>query len=437
MVLQVGGVRPKYRNPFLEYPSLSSPTAGFLTANPHALATILEASETQSIIASRDIFDVSGTKLWARDQPVSQALQRKLLDRQLRQPLESCLMAEDGVTARTLAQALEPLLARDTPLAPLLSPHASALAQAAADLPLHPVVRLLLSAGRASRPERFAHAVEAMALNGALTLAQVGDTRGLRIAMLCGLLHDIGEMYIDPSHGEADADRTLDIASYQHLVVHPHIGRLLLEQLTDYPAEVALRNRRAPRAPRRIGLPALPGRRAHLARRRQLAVTEAVLAALRVPGARLLRASVALRTVPGEFDPQWIGAIAQAARRQPMLAAQRAPAALQDRIAKLDAALQSARTQAARVMDDTTSPALEQAMALGMFLLFRLRMGWNASGLWSGQPLSAQDCAEVEAIEDELSFRLRSIERAVQLRAGHLSAADEQRLQSFVGSLGG
>ena len=63
----------------------SAQPQSFTTANTHALATILEASQTKSIIASTDIFDVSGTKLWARDQPVSQALQRKLLDRQLRQ----------------------------------------------------------------------------------------------------------------------------------------------------------------------------------------------------------------------------------------------------------------------------------------------------------------------------------------------------------------
>ena len=27
------------------------------------------------------------------------------------------------------------------------------------------------------------------------------------MAMLAGLLHDLGEMYIDPRYGEADADR--------------------------------------------------------------------------------------------------------------------------------------------------------------------------------------------------------------------------------------
>src|SRR4051794_392676 len=99
--------------------SAQTPNA-FGNANPHALATILEASETRQIIAATDIFDISGTKLWAGNQPVSAALQRKLLDRQLRQPLESCLVAQDGVTAVSLLRSLERLLQGATPLAPVL-----------------------------------------------------------------------------------------------------------------------------------------------------------------------------------------------------------------------------------------------------------------------------------------------------------------------------
>ena len=82
--------------------TLSKTESSFGRANPHALAAILEASETKRIIAATDIFDISGIKLWASNQPVSAALQRKLLDRQLRQPLESCLVAQDGVTSITL-----------------------------------------------------------------------------------------------------------------------------------------------------------------------------------------------------------------------------------------------------------------------------------------------------------------------------------------------
>ena len=99
--------------------------SAFASANPHALAAILEASETRRIIAATDIFDLAGTKLWARNQPVSAELQRKLLDRKLREPLEACLVAEDGVTPASLAAALAQRIDSDGGLAPLLRPQAT------------------------------------------------------------------------------------------------------------------------------------------------------------------------------------------------------------------------------------------------------------------------------------------------------------------------
>ena len=211
----------------------------FGSANPHALAAILEASETRRIIAATDIFDLAGTKLWARNQPVSASLQRKLLDRQLRRPLESCLVAEDGVTPASLVRSLQALLQRDSSLAPILRTHGARLLREAACLPLHPVAQLLLTAAESARPQSFDHAVTAMALNGALMASSGGETGAVRLAMLCGLLHDVGEMYIDPRYCEDEADRDLDVHSYRQLVVHPHVGALLVAQLTDYPKAMA------------------------------------------------------------------------------------------------------------------------------------------------------------------------------------------------------
>ena len=148
-------------------------------------------------------------------------------------------MAEDGVTTATLVEALEALLARPSPLSSLLRPRATKLVQEAAHLPLHSVAQLLLTAGQASRPDTFDHALQAMALAGALMLSHGCSAMELRMAMLGGLLHDLGEMYIDPRYGEADADRSLDFQSYQQLVVHPHVGQLLISQLTDYPKAVS------------------------------------------------------------------------------------------------------------------------------------------------------------------------------------------------------
>ena len=414
-------------------PALKS---GFSTANPHALATILEASQTKSIIASRDIFDISGTKLWARSQPVSNALQRKLMDRQLRQPLESCLLAEDGVTAHSLVKSTEAMLARDSALTPVLRPHAARLMQEAAHLPLHPVAQLLLTACQASRPETFDHALQAMALNGVLMIAHGGGIAELRVAMICGLLHDLGEMYIDPVYNEADADRALDFQSYQHLVVHPHVGSLLISQLTTYPAAVA---RAIAEHHERLDGSGYPhGLRSEQVstQGRLLAVTEAALGVLRGGHQQqLARVSVALRAVPGEFDLSWVGRIANATRQQPELVATLPPDAIQTRLGKLDEALQTATDQVNELCDNAKSLPLIDALCLAQHLLRRLRTGWYASGLWARGAVSAQDAAEVEAVEDELLFRLRAIQRAALLRAGDLPPEEAQKLEALCNSM--
>ncbi|TMH10967.1 MAG: HD domain-containing protein [Betaproteobacteria bacterium] len=405
--------------------------AGFTTANPHALATILEASQTKRIIASRDIFDLSGTKLWARDLPVSQALQRKLLDRQLRQPLETCLLAEDGVTSHSLVESTKTLLDRVTPLTILLRPYADKLVREVGHLPLHSVVQLLLTAGQASRPESFDHAVQAMVLNGAMVMAHGGDTQALRVAMVCGLLHDLGEMYIDPQFGEADADRALDLQSYQQLVVHPHVGQLLITQLTDYPSVIARAISEHHERLDGSGYPLRLQREQVSPQGRLLAVTEATLNVLRADTPQLSRASVSLRVVPGEFDLQWVGLIAHAAQAQPELHATLATDEIQARLAGLDAALHAAHASARDLMDDAESAGLKDALTLAQHLLSRLRTGWNASGLWSKESVTANTAAEIEAVEDELVFRLRAIQRAALLHAGKLPLGDAQRLNQL------
>jgi hypothetical protein len=402
------------------------PLPNFSTANPHALATILDAAQTKSIIAAQDIFDISGIKLWARDQPVSSALQHKLLERQLRNPLESCLLAEDGVTATQLVQATEELLAGDTPLATWLRPHAKKLVQEAEHLPLHAVAQLLLTAGQAARPEGYLHALQAMALAGALMIDHGGHTPDIRQAMLGGLLHDLGEIYIDPRHGEADADRSLDFTSYQQLVVHPHVGLLLLTQLTDYPVSLGRAVGEHHERMDGSGYPHGLRREAISPLGRLLAVTEAALGVLRGEHPHLARVSVALRVVPGEYDLSWVGRIADAARLHPALYAQLDTDEVQARLSRLDGALLQAQQTLNTLLPEAETAAFKDALGLTQHLLGRLRAGWYASGLWSTHAVAAQDAAEVEAVEDELYFRLRCIQRAAKLRAGDLPDGDAQ-----------
>jgi len=416
-------------------PYAAADASPFRIANPHALATILEASETRRIIAATDIFDVSGFKLWAANRPVSAELQRKLLDRQLRAPLESCLLAEDGVSTSTLADEVLALADGDAALAPLLVPHAPRLAREAAQLPLHPVAQLLLTASQTARRETFGHAMRAMALAGALAAAAGGDTPEIRLAMLCGLLHDLGEMYIDPRFGEAEADRELDFTSYQQLVVHPHVGYLLVAQLTSYPKAVAQAVAEHHERLDGSGYPhALAGERMSPLGR-MLAVVEAALAATRGRFENLMHASVALRAVPGEFDLGWVGRISRAAGTLGPQTATMEHRDIEARLAALADVLRMAEDCVAAQLAGAELPAHRSALELASFLLARLRAGWNESGMWNPQALAGGDAAEVEAMEDELYFRLRGIQRATLLRAGSLPAGEARALGTLCDSL--
>ena len=409
--------------------------AGFQTANPHALAIILEASETRSIIAASDIFDIHGMKLWARDQPVSHDLQRKLMDRALKQPLESCLVAEDGVSTDTLRVAVQRLLEDEGPLTPLLRQHAAALQKGADAVRLHPVVQLLLSAAQTARPASFTHAVEAMAVAGALMSAQNqangGDPRAVALAMTAGLVHDIGEMYIAPEFGEADAAESLDIDTYRQLVVHPHVGQLLLSQLTDYPKDIAravaehhehLDGSGYPHCLRDAQMSPLG---------RLLAATEMALTALRQPGANLHHASVALRVVPGEFDEHLAGPLAAAARIVTPMVARQSTEDLLHSLAQLDIALQGAINRLETVLPPEPSAQLQRAVDLSRHLLHKLRQGWNESGLWSPGAIGIEQLAEAEAVQDALRSRLHAIGRMARLAAGEVPEADEEVLDQL------
>lgn len=413
----------------------TSTRSAFSRANPHALAAILEASETMKIIAATDIFDLSGTKLWARDQPVSVALQRKLLDRQLREPLESCLVADGGVTSLSLANALQELVESGSPLVPILRPHVARLTREVAHLQLHPVAQLLLTVGRSARPQAFEHAVQAMAVNGALMAEHGGGVAELRMAMLSGLLHDLGELYIDPHHGEVEAERELDFSSYQQLVAHPHVGQLLITQLTNYPSPIARAIAEHHERLDGSGYPHALSGESLSPLGRLLAVTEATLGALRGHADHLLHASVALRAVPGEFDSHWAGMISHVTCAQPLPNALMELEDIQARLTALGEVLQRAESGALQLAAQAASPALKGAAELSLFLLGRLRAGWNESGMWNPRAMTQADAAEVEAVEDELYRRLRGVQRAALLRAGALPPAEAQALDVMCDAL--
>ncbi|MFL6697361.1 MAG: hypothetical protein ACJ8GJ_09365, partial [Vitreoscilla sp.] len=150
----------------------------------------------------------------------------------------------------------------------------------------------------------------------------------------------------------------------------------------------------------------------------------------------LLRASVALRAVPGEFDQHWMGRVTQAASALAPQKSVMEPTDVQSRLVALDNVLTAAEINVAAVAARSRLLAMKKALELAQFLISRLRAGWNESGLWStAGAMAGTEAAEVEALEDELYFRLRGVQRATLLAAGKLPPEEAAVLDEVCDSL--
>ena len=395
-------------------------------ANPEVLNAIVKASETYDIVASQDIVDVRGLKLWGKGQPVSSALQQRLLDRKLMHPLEACLEVEDGVSLFMLHDDLHAYLNNGTPLSKALSPWAPLLLEQVKQLPLHSVAQLLLTTGLATRPSTLPHAVVAMALAGAMAAAR-GTAVDVRTAMLGGLLHDIGEAYIQPQY--LDVVGPLDLVGHKHLVVHPRVTQMLLSNTTDYPAVLC---RAIGEHHERLDGSGYPARLIESALSplgRLLAVVEVTLGILRSPPAPLLRADFALRVVPGEFDPHWTSFICNVARAAGEAIPEYASPvdAHSSPLDLIDQRIAQAQQLAATLQSQGRGGPILDVVATAQFRLGRLRVAWNALGFWgvdSGS-LSAKEQFDLELAGKELQQRLNQHQRECLLLGERLGELEK------------
>lgn len=396
-------------------------------ANPDMLSAIVKAGETYSIVASQDIVDVRGIKLWSKGHPVSMALQQRLLERKLQHPIEACLMAEDGVTLFYLTEKLGEFFDTDSALSRALRPWVSLLQNQLKQIPLHPVAQLLLTTALATRPAAIPHAVQSMALAGALS--QVPNSPvNVRLAMLGGLLHDIGEAYIQPLY--LDSTQALDLLGHKHLMVHPRVAHMLLSSTTDYPAALCVAVGEHHERLNGSGYPARLTKESISPLGSLLAVVEVTADKLLEPNAPLTRASFAMRVLPRTFSPLFCSAVFNMAH----MANEELP---QDRhvhmdvLERINTTLQQAQQTAQALHTSNGSTEQQGIIDLALERIIRLRQSWNALGVWGLSPdqLTPQDHFEMEMAEHELQLRLHELQRECMLLAEHLPQADRTPLE--------
>ncbi|GAB3264506.1 HD-GYP domain-containing protein [Chitinimonas naiadis] len=199
--------------------------------NPHLLDRVLSLADSKEVVAAEDIYTDKGVKLLARGSQLDRSMQERLLVHKLKRPLLQSLSVAEGVTVEALVLLAGVMLEEQSMLAPLCEQDAQVrLAKRLAAVPLDRVSLLLLT---------LSHHTEGAAMRHSLlvTLIALGLGRSMKLPVdimgslvTAALLHDVGELYIDPAVLEGSHKVTPD--EWRSVAVHPVVGHRLLRETT-------------------------------------------------------------------------------------------------------------------------------------------------------------------------------------------------------------
>jgi HD-GYP domain-containing protein (c-di-GMP phosphodiesterase class II) len=280
----------------------------FSQTNEFALSTIASSTDKREVIAADNIVDAeSGVMLWAKGKPVNSQLQQKLLKRKLTQPIEMSLQVKDGIEGEKISRTAEQLIGQHEPLSILSGRNVSSILATLARTELAAPVQLLMTSAADRNDGTFEHAVAVCITCTALAIRGGWPESSVETVALAGLIHDLGEMYINPEY--LQAKRELTPQEWLHVVAHPKVGAMLLQEMTPYPPQVTEMVLSHHERMDGTGYPRqLAGK--HFIREAQLlSMAETITGILTRRDNALCRAAFALKIILREYDPNLVGLI--------------------------------------------------------------------------------------------------------------------------------
>jgi HD-GYP domain-containing protein (c-di-GMP phosphodiesterase class II) len=414
--------------------------------NPHYLNRVVEVAETAGVEATEDIISGSGLKLLAKGARIDVHMRERLLQHKLRKPLESSLRVIDPAGRPSLDRVAGALLERHALLRALCGEHAVQLLPALGQLPLSTSVASMLSVFAAQGERKQDHAVGVALLAAAFAQGlHEGRGAGLQTLLVAGLLHDSGELYIDPAILKSPV--RLDTQQWRHVAAHPIIAARVLREMPGAGAAVSdavlchherLDGFGYPRGLSGGRLP-LPGQ--------LLAAAEMLMGIIEMDRGASEHASVALKLIPGEFDRQVVDRVTRVAA-----ALQGAPAAegadggdgarspmgaeeLAQRAGTLGVTLQHLLDLRGDIESSTAqrSAAVRALMAQSLERCRCIRLAFSSTGLDMHDPAALREHVaqmdprvqfEISVVIREIEWRLREIKREARVRAMALPPAE-------------
>lgn len=404
------------------------PETASASVNEHCLNSIMKLSQTREVTAAEDIFDSRGNKLWAKDAAITPELQERLLARKLRKPLETTLQVANGIGPQQIMAEAQTLCATVPALAELMGTQQAQVQETLAQLRLAPPLTLLLTTAEAQNSGGLSHAVLVALVSISVSHHLGKSANEHAVVALAGLLHDVGELYINPDY--MYSTRRLSPEEWKHVAVHPRVGEVVLSQLGCVPPAVI---RAVSEHHERLDGNGYPRQLSgdKLSQAGQIVGLADILGSIitRRDNA-LARASLALRLVPGEHAYDLISVIATLHQRGSKTDGGPSKALNEaiDHTAQVGTVINLAIEESARLLEGNQRRSAH-AQELALRLQFRLRLllqALRATGVqeYAGAliegnaycDVSGDMALELEMVGHEIAWRLRDMARELTLR---------------------
>jgi hypothetical protein len=417
--------------------------------NHHYLDRVVALSEDSGVEASEDIMAGNGMKLLAKGARIDARARDRLLQYKLNKPLESMMRVVEGVGSRKIDRVAENLLDRH----PLLSRLCGAatgklLTTSLSDLILTSQVDSLISVYAAQGPSKLEHAV-GIALLSAAMANKISNGPPMDLMLMSGLLHDVGELYIDPAILAAGAQLTPQ--QWKHVAAHPIVGSRVLKDMPGAGMKVAnavlhhherLDGFGYPGGLRTDALP-MPGQ--------VLAMAEMLMGLMEAGANHAERAAVAVKLIPGEFNRALLDKVATAAHAEARNATstsddpvvEASVSELAERVTAIYGALQRFRQSRDVIVAKLpgASAPLRGLLQNAVERCQRISLAFSSTGLDSHRPeeLNAQLAEldrgvklEVAIVLREVQWRLRELQREMAMRSEAFAPAETAVVKQFI-----
>lgn len=406
--------------------------------NAHFLERVVELGGSLKVQASEDIYAGNGVKLIAKGAPIDAARRDRLLEHKLHKPFEDCVEVVEGVNPPAFGAIACELLDRHPVLRALTDGRGAVSVPESLDrLNLPRPLRSMLSVLGGHQGENLPHSVGvAMVALGFARRLLPGENDRQRALTVAGLLHDVGELYLDPALLQPQV--RLDSVQWRHIATHPIVGHRVLIRMEGAGPKVARPVLEHHERLDGFGYPRHAKDTELSIEGQILAMAECVMAFVDEGGNAVARAALAARLMPGEFRAEILSVLHHAAQSAEALAAAAEPGQPLDgtecTLEYIKQALDSCERHEPLIEAQmaTAGPALLNLLSSCLRRVQRIRIGLSSAGLDSDTPkallasLAGPDSArarlDVVSIASELRWRLRELERDWLLRADHLAA---------------